>query len=99
MCGGVLMKALKYAERITERVQELRTLCRHQQRSLTRRRLQFLILLKSGKCGTQAKAGALIGIGARASEKLWKLYVTQGIAGLLPPRTQAAHPNSVRRQK
>jgi hypothetical protein len=29
------------------------------------------------------KAGALIGIKARASEKLWKLYVVEGVEGLL----------------
>jgi transposase len=29
------------------------------------------------------EAGALIGIKARASEKLWKLYVVEGVEGLL----------------
>jgi transposase len=59
---------------------------RRQQRPLARRRLQFLMLLKSGKCSSQAEAGALIGLKARASEKLWKLYVGEGVERLVRPR-------------
>lgn len=77
------MKALNYDESVKESVAELRVLHRRQSKPLFRRRLQFLMLLKSGKCSSQAKAGALIGIKERASEKLWKLYVAQGVEGLL----------------
>ncbi len=77
------MKALNYDEGIKESVEELRVLHRRQSKPLFRRRLQFLMLLRSGKCSSQAKAGALIGIKARASEKLWKLYVAEGLEGLL----------------
>ncbi len=77
------MKGLNYDEMVKESVQDLRVLHRRQSNSLFRRRLQFLLLLKSGKCSSQAKAGTLIGIGPRASEKLWKLYVMQGLQGLL----------------
>ena len=77
------MKGLNYKETVKESVAELRVLHRKQDKALFRRRLQFLMLLKSGKCCSQAKAGALIGIQARAAEKLWKLYQTQGVEGLL----------------
>jgi transposase len=77
------MKGLNYEEMVKESVAELRILHRRQSSALFRRRLQFLLLLKSGKCSSQAKAGALIGIKLRASEKLWKLYVTEGLQGLL----------------
>ena len=61
----------------------MRVLHRKQSKSLFRRRLQFLMLLKSGKCCSQAKAGALIGIKQRAAEKLWRLYSEEGLQGLL----------------
>jgi transposase len=77
------MKGLNYDERVKESVAELRVLRRKQDKALYCRRLQFLMLLKSGKCSSQAKAGALIGIQSRAAEKLWKLYQTQGVEGLL----------------
>lgn len=77
------MKGLKYDERVKESVADLRVLHCKEDKPLYRRRLQFLMLLKSGKCSSQAKAGALIGIQARAAEKLWKLYQTQGVEGLL----------------
>lgn len=77
------MKGLNYKESVKERVAELRVLQHKQSNSLFRRRLQFLMLLKSGKCCSQAKAGALIGIKQRASEKLWKLYSEEGLQGLL----------------
>ena len=80
------MRALNYKEAVKEGLGELRVLHRRQQRPLARRRLQFLMLLKSGSCSCQTKAGALIGLRARASEKLWKLYVEQGVQGLLRPR-------------
>lgn len=77
------MKASNYDEIIKESIVELRALHRKQSPALFRRRLQFLMLLKSGKCSSQAKAGALIGIKLRASEKLWRLYREEGLQGLL----------------
>ncbi len=77
------MKALNYDESVKESVMELRVLHQKQSHALFRSRLQFLMLLKSGKCSSQAKPGALIGIEGRASEKFWKLYVTEGLEGLL----------------
>lgn len=77
------MKSLNYTEAVKESVVELRVLHRRQSKPLFRRRLQFLMLLKSGKCCSQAKAGVLIDIKQRASEKLWQLYVAEGVEGLL----------------
>jgi transposase len=77
------MRSLDYSEAIGEELQELQFLYRKQSRSLARRRLRFLLLLKSGECSSQATAGAKIGIKLRASEKLWALYRTGGIPGLL----------------
>ena len=77
------MKGLNYEVMVKESVKDLRILHRKQSNALFRRRLQFLMLLKSGQCSSQAKAGVLIGIKPRASEKLWKLYVTEGLQGLL----------------
>ena len=57
------MKGLNYDELVKESVQELGVLYCQQSRALSRRRLQFLLLLKSGKCFSQAKAGGLIGLG------------------------------------
>lgn len=76
------MRGLNYDESVKESVAELRVLHRKQSNSLFCRRQEFLLLLKSGKCTSQAKAGVLIGIGPRASEKLWKLYRTQGVEAL-----------------
>lgn len=79
------MKGLNYDELVKESAKDLRVLYRKQSSALFRRRLQFLMLLKSGQCSSQAQAGALIGIKARASEKLWKLYRSEGVQGLLRP--------------
>jgi len=77
------MKGLDYGKVISEDLEELQALLRRQSRSLARRRLRFVVLLKSGGCTSQALAGARIGIKPRASEKLWSLYRDKGIAGLL----------------
>ena len=77
------MRGLDYRKEIKEKVAELRALYRRQSRPLARRRLRFLLLLKSGECTSQGQAGARIGIGQRAAEKLWALYRRKGIAGLL----------------
>ena len=77
------MKSLDYSKAIGEALEDLESLYRKQSRSLARRRLRFLILLKGGGCTSQAMAGARIGIKQRASEKLWALYRASGLEGLL----------------
>jgi transposase len=56
---------------------------RHQSKALLRDRMRFLRLLKTGECTTQAEAGRRIGLGLRGSEKLWKKYRREKLAGLL----------------
>lgn len=77
------MKRLDYDVEIEQGMQELQALYRKQDRSLARRRLRFLLLLKTGQCTSQTQAGSRIGIGQRAAEKLWSLYRTKGMEGLL----------------
>ena len=79
------MRSLDYNELIKESAAELRLLQRKVQRSVSLRRLAFLWLLKTGRCSSQAAAGAQIGIKLRASEKLWKRYAAEGITALLRP--------------
>jgi transposase len=74
---------INYQTAIKESAEELAALLRKQNTSLLRRRIRFLLLLKSGKCLSQAEAGAHIGLGLRGAEKLWKLYGTKGIEGVL----------------
>ncbi len=54
-----------------------------QTKALLRDRMRFLRLLKSGECSSVAAAGKHIGLKLRASEKLWRKYREQGLAGLL----------------
>lgn len=77
------MRCLDYSKEIGEEVEALQVTYRKQSRSLARRRLRFLLLLKSGGCASQALAGARIGIKPRAAEKLWALYRKKGVTGLL----------------
>ncbi|MBB1287413.1 winged helix-turn-helix domain-containing protein [Flavisolibacter sp. BT320] len=99
------MKCLNYSKEIGEEVEVLQGLYRKQSRSLARRRLRFLVLLKSGACASQALAGAKIGIKARAAEKLWALYRSKGVAGLLekphsgqPPKLTAKAKAALQKQ-
>lgn len=99
------MKCLDYGAEIKEELEGLRVLHRRQARPLAKRRLKFLLALKSGQCPSQAAAGKQIGIGRRASEKLWKLYVDEGLEGILrkpcsghPPKLSQAAKNELDRE-
>lgn len=86
------MKSLDYPNEISEEQETLEGLYRRQTRTLPRRRLRFLILLKSGQCTSQGQAGVLIGIKQRAAEKLWALYRSRGVEGLLEkPHSGRSH--------
>ncbi len=74
---------INYQAAIKQSEEALQALLRKQNTSLLRRRLRFLLLLKSGQCATQAKAGARIGLSLRGAEKLWKFYHAKGIEGVL----------------
>lgn len=77
------MSNLDYRKEIKETESKLFDLERKQTHALLRDRMRFLRLLKTGECASQAKAGQVIGIGLRGSEKLWKKYRTEGLQGLL----------------
>lgn len=76
-------RCLDYRKAIKESAEKLRALERSQPKALLRDRMRFLRLLKSGECTSQAQAGRSIGLKLRASEKLWRKYREQGVAGLL----------------
>ena len=80
---GLIMKALDYTKRIKQSVAQLQQLRSKENKDLTRRRLLFLELLKSGTCCTQGDAGARIGIKQRASEELWGKYCHEGIEAIV----------------
>ncbi len=81
------MRVLHYHKEIRQGASTLLRIRDRQKSVLYYRRLQFLYLLKSGHCNSQAEAGAQIGIKVRAAQKLWNKYKRQGLAGLLavPP--------------
>lgn len=76
-------RCLDYRKAIKESEKGLLALERHQTKALLRDRMRFLRLLKSGACPSQAQAGRAIGLGLRASEKLWRKYREEGLQGLL----------------
>src|SRR5215210_5336391 len=76
-------RCLDYRQAIRESEQRLVELERNQTYALLSDRMRFLRLLKSGECTSQAGAGKYIGLGLRASEKLWNKYTTEGLKGLL----------------
>lgn len=76
-------RCLDYRKAIKESAAQLLPLEHRQSKALLRDRVRFLRLLKCGECTSQAQAGRAIGLGLRASEKLWKQYREGGIKGLL----------------
>ncbi len=76
-------RCLDYRKAIKESEGQLFALERGQTKALLRDRVRFLRLLKCRECSSQAQAGRAIGLGVRASEKLWKKYREEGLPGLL----------------
>jgi len=76
-------RCLDYQKVIKEREATLRSLEKAQTKALLRDRMRFLRLLKSGECSSVAAAGRYIGLKLRASEKLWRKYRQEGLAGLV----------------
>jgi transposase len=72
-----------YRKAVKERGARLLQLERRQSKALLRDRMRFPRLLKSAECSSQAAAGRQIGLKRHASEKLWRKYGTEGLAGLL----------------
>jgi transposase len=73
---------MNYQEAIIESVDYLGELERQISDAKCRDRVRFIRLLKSGQASSQRQAGALIGIGERYSQRLWKRYTTEGIAAI-----------------
>ena len=78
------MKKTDYPALIKESLQELQALEKHQEQPRYRDRIRFLRYLKSSLATTQAQAGAIIGLGERQSQNLWRLYLQGGLATLAP---------------
>lgn len=91
------MRVLHYGKAIKQSSDWLKQLRDKQSGVLYYRRLHFLYLLKSGSCTTQAAAGGQIGIKERGAQKLWHLYQSQGIKGLLEP-SHAGRPRKIDEQ-
>lgn len=76
-------RPIDYELAIKEKVEELEKLERQQRESICRDRVRFIKLLKSGKCTSQSKAGAELGLGVRQSQRIWQSYKSGGIAQLI----------------
>jgi hypothetical protein len=64
---------LNYEEQIKELLEKLLGLEKRTSRGLERDRVRFLRFLKSGEARSQIKAGLLISLGNRQSQRLWSL--------------------------
>jgi transposase len=76
-------RCLDYQKVIKESEAKLSSIERAQTKAILRDRMRFVRLLKSGECGSLAEAGRQIGLKLGASEKLWRKYREEGLAGLL----------------
>lgn len=77
------MSVIDYFKAIKETLQELLEREREQSKAFVRDRIRFLRLLKSGSCSSQGKAGELIGLRPRSSQRLWNQYRVGGLKALL----------------
>lgn len=74
---------LHYGKLILESESELQLLLCRQKHSLLKRRLRFLLLLKTTAHISCSTAGAKLGLGPRGARKMWDLYQKQGIGKYL----------------
>jgi len=74
---------MKYEGLISEDLEELGEIEKHQKFVQFEKRVRFLILLKSGEAKTQKEAGSTVGWKLRQSQKIWRLYRERGLAGVL----------------
>jgi transposase len=73
---------MNYDSKIHESIDYLLEQERKSSLSLIRDRVRFIRLLKSGEAKTQSGAGQLIGLCERQSQRLWRIYQQEGLAGL-----------------
>lgn len=76
-------KRLNYSVEIAESVEMLETLEGKQRLALFRDRLRYLRSLKSGAAPTQKQASEYIGMSLRQGQRIWQLYKSAGLRGLL----------------
>jgi hypothetical protein len=73
---------MKYETKIVESIEYLVEQERKSTLAQIRDRVRFIRLLKSGEAKTQSAAGQLIGLCERQSQRLWRIYQQEGLAGL-----------------
>lgn len=73
---------MNYDTKIEESVNYLLEQERKSTLALVRDRVRFIRLLKSGEAKTQSAAGQVIGLCERQSQRLWRIYQQEGLAGL-----------------
>jgi transposase len=73
---------MKYESKIIESIEYLIEQERKSTLALIRDRVRFIRLLKSGEARTQSAAGQAIGLCERQSQRLWRVYQQEGLAGL-----------------
>ena len=73
---------MKYETKIVESIEYLVEQERKSTLVLIRDRVGFIRLLKSGEAKTQSAAGQVIGLCERQSQRLWRIYQQDGLAGL-----------------
>ena len=76
------MRTYNYRLKIKEGIEELKAIERSQQAGKYRDRVRFIRYLKEGTALTQVQAGLLIGLKRNQSQKLWKLYIEEGIEAM-----------------
>lgn len=70
---------MDYQTEIAETSEYLLKLERETKNLKARDRVRFIRLLKTGQANTQNEAGALIGLGTRQSQRLWRQYRAEGL--------------------
>lgn len=74
---------MNYENLISEDLEKLKQIGKKQKLVRDEKRIQFLILLKSGQAATQKEAGRQVEWKLRQSQKIWQKYRENGIEGVL----------------
>lgn len=92
-------KRLNYSEEIKESAEELEALEKSQRLTLFRDRIRYLRLLKSGQSITQKSASQAIGIGERQGQRNWRIYIEEGLEGILRPIKRPGAPKKLKEEE
>jgi transposase len=74
---------MNYEGLISEDLEKLKQIGKKQKLVRDEKRVQFLILLKSGEAKTQKEGGRQVGWKLRQSQKIWRIYREYGLAEVL----------------